>query len=126
MKKRLLFLLPAMAALLAGCDALNAFTSYLKPSKTVNLSFNEGQNLSKENKKGAIGDFSLVARSNSAPRRGFASEDRHNRLQVGPGVFLRRGIAEEKRRVVGRHDRNAVIVQPAATELHDALEVEQV
>ena len=66
MKKRLLFLLPAMAALLAGCDALNAVTSYLKPSKTVNLSFNEGQNLSKENKKGAIGDFSLVAPSNES------------------------------------------------------------
>ena len=84
MKKKSLLLIPALVTLLAGCsledakgfitnlpsETKNLFTevipSYLNFKDDVKLSFNEGQSLTKENKKGTIGDFSLVAPSESA------------------------------------------------------------
>ena len=66
MKKRFLLLIPAISTLLAGCDALDVAKSYLQFGNTVKLDFEEGTNLSKENKKGTLGDFSLVAPSDNA------------------------------------------------------------
>ena len=85
MKKKLLFLLPLVGSLLAGCNfkdvnaAVVNWTNQhiLDPigtkipglassGKTVNLEFEEGKDLTKENKKGVLGDFSLVAPAENA------------------------------------------------------------
>ncbi|MBR4377784.1 MAG: hypothetical protein IKP50_02740 [Bacilli bacterium] len=51
MRKRGLFLIPILASLLAGCGKIDI----------INLSFDSGKDITQTFKKGALGDFSLVA-----------------------------------------------------------------
>ena len=56
MKKRNLLLIPVITTLLAGCGKIDL----------INLSFDNGKNITQEFKKGALGDFSLEAPADNA------------------------------------------------------------
>ena len=62
MKKFGLILFPFIASLLAGCDAINnIFNKNSSESNLPPIDFKEGKSLDNSVKKGALGDFSLVA-----------------------------------------------------------------
>lgn len=59
MNKKVFLVLPLLITVLAGCDSN-------KEDNSLNLSFDEGSNITETTKKGELGDFSLVAPAKDA------------------------------------------------------------
>ena len=65
MKKKFALIFPVIA-LLAGCSQISDVLPFLKKTDNINLAFEEGENMTRANTKGAIGDFELLTPAEGA------------------------------------------------------------